>query len=96
MYRYDPPEESEKGSWREIFQLSWIAMSIILPVLGGVFGVMVLVMVFFWCLSIHPALTLIPVGIAALGVLTVILVDRRNQARLEAQAAANPHSVHRG
>jgi hypothetical protein len=57
---------------------------------------MVLVMVFFWCLSIHPALTLIPVGIAAVGVLTVILVDRRNQARLEAQAAANPHSIHRG
>lgn len=95
MYRFEPPEEQDKGSWREIFELSWIAMSIILPVIGGVFAVMLLVVAFFWSLSIHPALTLIPVGIAALGVLAVILVDRRNQARLEAQVAANPHSVHR-
>ena len=69
MYGYQPPKDpDEKASWREILELSWIAMSIVLPAVGVVIGVMLLVALFFLCLSIHPALTLIPIGIMGAGV----------------------------
>jgi hypothetical protein len=97
MYRYEPPEQPDpKGSWREILQLCWIAMSIVLPVVALVLGVMLLVAIFFWFLSIHPALTLVPVGLLVIAALGVIFIDRRNQARLARQAAERPDSFRRG
>lgn len=97
MYRYEPPKEPDSnGSWREVFELSWFAMSIILPVVGLVLAVMAIVAVFFWFLSIHPALTLVPVGLLVAAVLAMIVVDRRNQARLAEQAAERPESFRRG
>jgi hypothetical protein len=88
MYRYEPPPDKEpQASWREILELSWVAMTIVMPVVGLVLGVMVLVLIFFWCLSIHPALTLLPLSVFVSAALVVIFIDRRNQARLEAEAA---------
>jgi len=84
MYGYEPPQEP-KGTWREVFEFSWIAMTIVMPIIGAVIGVILLVALFFVCLSIHPLLTLIPLGIMAAGGFAVVLMDRRNQARLEAQ-----------
>ncbi len=84
MYGYEPPKEPS-GSWREIIELSWVAMTVVMPVVGAVVGVVLLVASFFVFLSIHPLLTLIPVGILVAGGAFVVLMDRRNQARLEAQ-----------
>jgi Flp pilus assembly protein TadB len=86
MYGYEPPKEP-KGSWREVVELSWAAMTVVLPAIFAVIGVMLLTVLFFYCLSIHAYLTVIPLGIAGLVVLAVILRDRRNVARMEAQAA---------
>ena len=85
MYGYEPPKEPT-ASWKEIIQLSWIAMTIVMPVIGGVILVMILVASFFFFLSVNPALTLIPIGVFAGAALILILIDRRNQARLEAQS----------
>lgn len=82
MYRYEPPREP-KGSWWEIAQFSWIAMSIVLPVVGLVVLVMLVTASFFVLLSIHPLLSLIPVALIAAGFGGFILIDRRNQRRLE-------------
>ncbi|MGE0228620.1 MAG: hypothetical protein AB7I38_07260 [Dehalococcoidia bacterium] len=83
MYRSEPPPPEPKGSWREIAQFSWIAMSIVLPVVGLVLLVMLVVTSFFVLLSIHPLLSLIPVAVVAAGFGAFILIDRRNQRRLE-------------
>jgi hypothetical protein len=84
MYGYEPPKEPQ-GSWREIVDFSWAAMTIVYPIVGLVLGVMLLVVLFFVCLSINPLLTLIPVGMfVALG-FGFVLLDRRNQQQLDIQ-----------
>jgi len=87
MYRSQPPPPEPRGSWREIAQFSWIAMSIVLPIVGLVVLVMMVVASFFLLLSIHPLLSLIPVAVIAAGFGAFILIDRRNQRRLEEQLA---------
>jgi len=84
MYGYEPPKEPQ-GTWREVMEFSWAAFTIVMPVVGLVLFVMLLVTLFFVFLSMHPFLTLIPVGLmVALG-LGFVILDRRNQQRLEAQ-----------
>jgi hypothetical protein len=91
MYGYEPPKEPQ-GSWREVFEFSWVAFTIVMPIIGLVIGVILLVMLFFICLSIHPLLTLIPAGILVAIGSGFVLLDRRNQARLEAQhRGESPH-----
>lgn len=85
MYRSQPPPPEPKGSWKETAEYSWIAMSIVLPVVGLIVLVMIVAASFFVLLSIHPALSLIPVAIVAAGFGAFILIDRRNQRRLEEQ-----------
>jgi len=87
MYRSQPPPPEPKGSWKEIAQYSWIAMTIVLPVVGLIVAVMILVASFFVLLSIHPALALIPVAVVMAGFGAFILIDRRNQRRLEEELA---------
>ena len=58
-------------------------MSIVLPVVGLVVLVMLVTASFFVLLSIHPLLSLIPVALIAAGFGGFILIDRRNQRRLE-------------
>lgn len=84
MYGYEPPRQPV-GTWREILEYSWIALSIVLPIVGLIILVMLLVTSFFVLLSIRPVLSLIPVAIVAAGFGVFILIDRRNQARLEAK-----------
>ncbi len=87
MYRSQPPPPEPKGSWREIAEYSWIAMSIVLPIVGLIVLVMIVTASFFLLLSIHPLLSLIPVALVASGFGAFILIDRRNQRRLEEQLA---------
>jgi hypothetical protein len=85
MYGYEPPKEPQ-GTWREIMNYSWAAMTVIYPVVGMVLGVMLLVVLFFVCLSIHPLLTLIPVGLFVLFGFGFVLLDRHNQQQLDTQS----------
>lgn len=87
MYRSEPPPPEPRGSWREIAQFSWIALTIVLPVVGLIILVMVVVASFFVLLSIQPLLSLIPVAVVAAGFGVFILIDRRNQRRLENEIA---------
>ncbi|MBX7112519.1 MAG: hypothetical protein K1X87_11835 [Dehalococcoidia bacterium] len=87
MYRSEPPRPEPKGSWREIAQFSWIALSIVLPIVGLVVLVMLVAASFFVLLSIQPLLALIPVAVVAAGFVGFILIDRRNQRRLEDEIA---------
>jgi hypothetical protein len=84
MYGYEPPKEPQ-GTWREIIDYSWAAMTIVYPVVGLVLGVMLLVVLFFVCLSIQPLLTLIPLALFVLLGLGFVLLDRRNKQQLDAQ-----------
>ncbi|MSQ36548.1 MAG: hypothetical protein EXR63_05360 [Dehalococcoidia bacterium] len=90
MQQYEPPRHTKQGSWREILSYSMVAWSIVVPVMAVILGIMALIAIALWLATVHPLLALIPVGLLAAGFGAAVLRDRRNQARLEAELAADP------
>jgi len=95
VQQYEPPRHTPQGSWREILSFSVIAWSIVAPVVLVVLAIMALVAVALWLATAHPLLALIPVGLLTAGFGAAAWRDRRNQARLEAELAADPPSSRR-
>ena len=58
-------QEQAPGGCREVLLLTRIAFQILLPAILALMGVMLLVLFLFYALATHPALALIPIGIAA-------------------------------
>lgn len=70
-------QEQAPGGCREVLLLTRIAFQILLPAILALMGVMLLVLFLFYALATHPALALIPLGIAAAALYGVYLYDKR-------------------
>ena len=79
-YGYEPPKQDRSGSWSEVFLITRVAFSLLLPLMGAILGVLALLIAIVVLFSIHPALALIPLGIVAAGVGYVLRRERQKHA----------------
>ena len=76
-YGYEPPERDRDGSWSEVFLITKVAFSLLLPLIGAIVGVLVLVIGIIFLFAVHPALALIPLSALVIGVAYVLRRERQ-------------------
>lgn len=59
-YGYQPPKQDKPGSWAEVFAVTRVAFSLLLPFFGAMLGLVVTLVVTIMLFAQHPALALIP------------------------------------
>lgn len=59
-YGYQPPKQDKPGSWAEVFAITRVAFSVLLPFLGAMIGLLAILVVTILLFARHPALALIP------------------------------------
>ena len=92
MYGYEPEDhrQDEPGGCREVFVMTRIAYEVMLPPIAAILGVMFLLMAALFLLTVHPALTLIPLIPVVGGVLWIVRRDRRLQREMEDELRGGP------
>jgi len=79
MSYYEPQRPGEPGGCGEVWLLTRIALGVILPIIGVLFGVLLLLFAAFYLLTVHPALALIPIGAVAAVLAGIAFWERRGQ-----------------
>ena len=77
------PNEQARGGCMEALLLTWIAFRVLVPVLFALIAVIGVVVLEFALLAQHPALALIPVGVAAAGLYAMYRRERSHDRTME-------------
>lgn len=83
MYGYQPPDEDNGGSWREVWEITRVTFAVLAGPLAAMFLVLALFLALLWTLFTNPILALIPAALMAGGIWYVIRRDKRAQATLK-------------
>jgi hypothetical protein len=59
-FGYEPPKQTEAGSWSEVFVMTKVAFSVLMPFVLGLIGLLLLFTIAILLFAQHPALALIP------------------------------------
>ena len=82
-YGYEPQDESEAGSWREVWAILQAVFAVLGPPLAIFLGAIGLLMFTFYLLLANPPLALIPVAVIVLGAYLIARRDKRIEAERE-------------
>lgn len=77
-YGYEPPEQDSSGAWSEIFLMSKIMFSLLIPIVGAFLGVLFLVVTTFFLFATHFLLGLIIPICTLIGIVYFFLRGRKN------------------
>jgi uncharacterized membrane protein YeaQ/YmgE (transglycosylase-associated protein family) len=77
MYGYEPPDQDQHGSWREVLLVLRVVFSAILPILGSLIGAALLLALTVFLLIRYPPLALIPLAVIGAVIYLLIRRDRR-------------------
>lgn len=77
MYGYEPPNQQQEGSWREVVLIMRVVFGAILPILGVLMGSILLLALTIFFLLRYPPLALIPLAVIAAIVYLLVRRDRR-------------------
>ena len=77
MYGYEPPDQGQEGSWREVLLILRVTFGAIGPIVGALIGSVLLFALTIFLLIRFPLLALIPLAVIGAGVYLLIRRDRR-------------------
>ena len=78
-YGYEPQDDPQAGSWREVWAILRAVFSVLGPPLAIFLGAITLLMLTIFLLLANPLLALIPLGFIVFGTWLLIRRDRRIQ-----------------
>lgn len=78
-YGYEPQDDPQAGSWREVWAILRAVFAVLGPPLAIFLVAIALLMLTLFMLLANPALALIPLAIIVLGAWLLIRRDRRIQ-----------------
>ena len=82
-YGYEPQDDPQAGSWREVWAILRAVFAVMGPPLGIFLGAIFLLMLMIFLLLSNPLLALIPLAGIAAGAYFIIRRDKRIQAERE-------------
>lgn len=77
MYGYEPPDQEQQGSWREVLLVLRVVFGAILPIIGALVGAMLLLALTVFFLTRYPPLALIPLTVVGAVIYYLVRRDRR-------------------
>lgn len=78
-YGYEPQDDPQAGSWREVWAILRAVFAVLGPPLAIFLGAIALLMLMLFMLLVNPLLALIPLAIIVLGAWLLIRRDKRIQ-----------------
>ena len=76
-YGYEPPKQEPSGTWPEIFLMSKIMFSLLIPIIGALLGALFLVITTFFLFATHFLLGLMVLICTLVGIAYLFFRGRK-------------------